>query len=91
MMYTLCKYADETELVCSDIRKKDNGEEYIIVSFERPTENGFDTVVFELPSYNIINRDGNYSDKEIEEFKEIVERGAHLFFKYAHEGGLKFA
>lgn len=79
MMYTLCKYADETEVVFSDIRKKDNGDEYIIVSFERPTEKGFDTVVFELPSYNIINKDGDYSDKEIEEFKEIVERGAHLF------------
>ncbi len=91
MMYTLCKYADETEVVFSDIRKKDNGDEYIIVSFERPTEKGFDTVVFELPSYNIINKDGDYSDKEIEEFKEIVERGAHLFFKYAREGGLKFA
>lgn len=91
MMYTLCKYADETEVVFSDIRKKDNGDEYIIVSFERPTEKGFDTVVFELPSYNIINKDGDYSDKEIEEFKGIVERGAHLFFKYAREGGLKFA
>lgn len=91
MMYTLCKYADETEVVFSDIRKKDNGDEYIIVSFERPTEKGFDTVVFELPSYNIINKDVDYSDKEIEEFKEIVERGAHLFFKYAREGGLKFA
>ena len=91
MTYTLCKYADETEVVFSDIRKKDNGDEYIIVSFERPTEKGFDTVVFELPSYNIINKDGDYSDKEIEEFKEIVERGAHLFFKYAREGGLKFA
>ena len=91
MMYTLCKYADETEVVFSDICKKDNGEEYIHVTFERPTEHGFDTVVFELPSYNIINKDGDYSDKEIEEFKEIVERGAHLFFKYAREGGLKFA
>ena len=91
MMYTLCKYADEKEVVFSDIRKKDNCDEYIIVSFERPTEKGFDTVVFELPSYNIINKDGDYSDKEIEEFKEIVERGAHLFFKYAREGGLKFA
>ena len=91
MMYTLCKYADETEVVFSDIRKKDNGDEYIIVSFERPTEKGFDTVVFELPSYNIINKDGDYSYKEIEEFKEIVERGAHLFFKFAREGGLIFA
>lgn len=45
MVYTLCKYPDETEVVFSDIRKKDNGEEYIRVSFERPTEHGFDTVV----------------------------------------------
>ena len=91
MVYTLCKYPDETELTFSDIRKKDNGEEYIRVSFERPTENGFDTVVFELPSYKIIEKDGNYSDKEVEEFRKIVERGAHLFFKYAREGGIKCA
>ena len=91
MVYTLCKYPDETEVVFSDIRKKDNGEEYIRVSFERPTEHGFDTVVFELPSYKIIEREGNYSDEEVEEFKQMVERGANLFFKYAREGGLKLA
>lgn len=91
MVYTLCKYPDETEVVFSDVCKHENGEEYITVTFERPTENGFDTVVFELPSYKILERDGNYSDKEIEEFRQIVERGAHLFFKYAREGGLKFA
>ena len=91
MMYTLCKYPDNTEVVFSNIRKKENGEEYIIVSFERPTENGFDTVIFELPSYKVIERDGNYSNDEVEEFKKIVERGAHLFFKYAREGGIKFA
>lgn len=91
MMYPYCKYADETEVVFSHIMKNENGEEIVHVHFERPTEKGFDTVVFELPSYNIINKDGDYSDKEIEEFKEIVERGAHLFFKYAREGGLKFA
>ena len=91
MVYTLCKYPDETEVVLSDIRQKDIGEEYIRVSFERPTEHGFDTVVFELPSYKIIEREGNYSDEEVEEFKQIVERGANLFFKYAREGGLKLA
>ena len=78
MVYTLCKYPDETEVVFSDILKKDNGEEYIRVSFERP-------------SYKIIKRDGQYSDEEVEEFKQIVERGANLFFKYAREGGLKLA
>ena len=35
MMHTLCKYADET----------------IRVVFERPKEYGFDTIIFELPSY----------------------------------------
>ncbi len=91
MVYTLCKYPDETEVVFSDICKKDNGEEYIRVSFERPTKLGFDTIVFEVPSYKIIERDGHYSDEEVEEFKQIVERGVHLFFKYAREGGLKLA
>ena len=91
MVYTLCKYPDETEVVFSDIRKKENGEEYIRISFERPTEKGFDTVVFELPSYEIVEKDGNYSEVEIAEFRDTVEKGAHLFFKYAREGGLKLA
>lgn len=91
MMYPFCKYPDETEVVFSEIRKKEDGEEYMIICFERPTEDGFDTIIFELPSYKIIEKDGNYTEEEIEGFKQIVERGAHLFFKYARNGGLKFA
>lgn len=45
MVYEFAKYPDETLVVFSDIRKKENGEEYIRVSFERPTNEGFDTVV----------------------------------------------
>ena len=56
MVYTLCKYPDETEVVFSDIRMQ-------IAT----------------------------CDEEVEEFKQIVERGANLFFKYAREGGLKLA
>ena len=91
MVYEFEKYPDETLVVFSDIRKKENGEEYIRISFERPMEYGFDTVVFELPSYEIVEKDGHFSDEEIQEFRETVERGAHLFFKYARQGGLKFA
>ena len=80
MVYEFAKYPDETLVVFSDIRKKDSGEEYIRVSFERPTENGFDTVVFELPSYEIVEQDGNYSEEEIKEFRETVEKGAHIYF-----------
>ena len=54
MVYEYVTYPDETLVTFSDIRKKENGEEYIRVCFERPTEHGFDTVVFELPSYKII-------------------------------------
>ena len=81
MMYPFCKYPDETEVVFSDIRKKENGDEYILVCFERPTESGFDTVIFELPSYEIVEKKGKYTEEEINEFKQIVELGAHLFFK----------
>ena len=91
MTYEFAKYPDETLVVFSDIRKKENGEEYIHVTFERPMEYGFDTVVFELPSYDIVEKDGHFSDEEIKEFRETVEKGAHLFFKYARQGGLKFA
>lgn len=52
-------------------------------------EYGFDTVIFELPSYNIIKQDGHYTDEEIAIFKTVVERGSDLFFKYARQGGHK--
>jgi len=88
MVYEFAKYP---LVVFSDIRKKEDGEEYIHVTFERPMEYGFDTVVFEIPSYEIVEEDGHFSDEEIQEFRETVEKGAHLFFKYARQGGLKFA
>lgn len=91
MVYEFAKYPNETLVVFSEIRKKENGEEYIHVTFERPMEYGFDTVVFELPSYEIVEKEGHFSDEEIKEFRETVEKGAHLFFKYARQGGLKFA
>ena len=61
MMHEFVKYPDKTEVVFSDIRKKENGEEYIIICFERPRKNGFDTIIFELPSYEIIKKEGNYT------------------------------
>ena len=90
-MHALCKYADGTELVISDIIKRDNGEEIIKVVLERPTENGFDTLLFELPSYKIIENDGNYTDEEINLYKKVVEQGAAHFYEIAKEGGLQSA
>ena len=85
MMHEFVTYSDGTLVVSSDIRRIENGEEYLIVCFERPTENGFDTIIFELPSYNIVKKDGNYSEKEIEIFRSVVERGASYFFETAQK------
>ena len=41
MVYDFAKYPDGTLVVFSDIRKKENGEEYIRISFERPTPKRF--------------------------------------------------
>ena len=42
MMYPYMTLADETEIVNSQIIEKD-GIKKVIVNFERPTENGFDS------------------------------------------------
>jgi len=91
MMHPFCKYPDETEVVFSDIRKNENGEETIWICFERATDEGFDTIIFELPSYKIIRKEGKYTEEEIELFKTVVERGAPSFYRWAREGGIQIA
>lgn len=91
MMYPFVKYADETQVMFSDIKKNEKGEEILYVHFERPTEQGFDGVRFELPSYKIVYTEGHYTEKEIQFFKKVVEQSSALFFKYARKGGLESA
>ena len=91
MTYEFAKYPDGTLGVFSNIGKKENGDEYIHVTFERPTKDGFDTYVVELPGYEIVLEDGNYSEEEKKNFMEIVKNGSSFFFKYARIGGLQIA
>ena len=91
MTYEFAKYPDGTVGVFSNIGKKEDGEEYIRITFERAKEYGFDTYVIELPSYNIVLEDGNYSKEEKKNFLTIAKNGATFFFKYARLGGLKIA
>ncbi len=89
MMYPYMKFADKTEVTFSQIINKD-GVDTVEVHFERPTDDGFDSARCELPSYNWIIKEG-YSEEEIKKFTEFLEHNAHLFFKYAKEGGIKIA
>ena len=91
MTNEFARYPDGTIGVFSGIGRKENGEEYVRVTFERATEKGFDTLVIEIPSYEIVLEDGSYSDEERKNFLKIVKQGSSFFFKYARLGGIEIA
>lgn len=69
MMYPYMTLADETEIVHSQVIEED-GKKKVIVNFERPTEDGFDSARCELPDYKWTEREG-YSDEEIAFLKKF--------------------
>jgi hypothetical protein len=81
--------ADETEIVHSQIVDED-GIKKVIVNFERPTEDGFNSARCELPTYKWLFIDG-YSKSEIEYFERLLHSNAHLFYRYAEIGGVNIA
>ena len=88
MMYPYVKYSDETEVNFSNIYIENNIE-CIDVHFERPMENGFDSVRIQLPTYKVTVWEGNYGEAEIAFFKQVVQNSADLFYKYASKGRTK--
>lgn len=83
-------YSNNVEMSCFrrqiqwQIIEKD-GKQKVIVNFERPTENGFDSARCELPDYKWTEREG-YSDEEIAMFDKLLHTNAHLLYRDAeHE------
>lgn len=89
MMYPYMTLADGTEIVHSQIIEEDNKKK-VIVNFERPIEEGFDSARCELPDYKWTGREG-YTDDEIAMFEELLHCNAHLLYKYAENGGIQIA
>ena len=89
MMYPYMTLSDETEIVHSQLIE-DKGIKKVIVNFERPTDNGFDSARCELPEYKWTEKVG-YSDEEIAFFEKLLHSNAHLLYKYAANGGIKIA
>lgn len=83
MLYPYMTLTDETEIVHSQIIEE-QGEKKIIVHFERPTENGFDSARCELPSYRWILQDG-YSDAEISNFEELLKKNTRQIWESASD------
>ena len=89
MMYPYMTLSDETEIVHSQLIE-DKGIKKVIVNFEQPTDNGFDSARCELPEYKWTEKEG-YSDEEIAFFEKLLHSNAHLLYKYAANGGIKIA
>ena len=90
MMYPYLTLGDGTEVVHSELLDDNQGKR-VIVHFERPNSNGFDSVRFELPSSNMEMWEGEFNEEELRSFRQFLEANAHLLFRYAAEGGLKIA
>ena len=71
---------------CSFTNRGKDGMKKLIVNFERPTEDGFDSARCELPDYKWTERQG-YSDEEIAMFEELLHSNAHLLYRYTENGG----
>lgn len=84
MMYPYMILPDETEIVHSQIIKED-GKQKVIVHFERPTEDGFDSARCELPDCQWLFKEG-YSDEEIKVFEQLLHSNAYLFYQYTLNG-----
>lgn len=89
MMYPYMTLSDETEIVHSQIIEE-NGQKKVIVNFERPTEEGVDSVRCELPEYRRTEKKG-YTDAEIRMFEQLLQSNAHLIYRYAGNGGVQIA
>lgn len=85
MKYPFMTLPDETVITHSDIYNE-NGLEKIKVYFEQPVETGFNNATCILPSYKWQEING-FSKEKIIEFQKLLEKGAHIIYKFAKQGG----
>ena len=89
MMYPYLTLADATEITHSHLMETD-GINTVEVHFERAVPNGFQSARCQLPEYKWKFNDG-FSDDDILFFEELLRHNAHLFFRYASQGGMHCA
>lgn len=89
MMYPYLTLADETKITHSHLMEQD-GICVVEVHFERAIPNGFQSARCQLPQHKWKLNDG-FSDQDIIFFEELLRHNAHLFFRYASQGGMHCA
>lgn len=83
MLYPFISLPDGTEIVYSNIEKKDN-KEYIVVKFERwnNERDDFDSMECELPNGKMVNIIG-FTDKEVKYHNIRLINLQDIIFKWA--------
>ena len=89
-MYPYLTFGDGTEVTHSQLIH-DGDTDKVLVHFERPTENGFDSSRCELPNYTWTDWEGHFSTQEKREFEAFLRSNAHLLYHYAASGGIQVA
>lgn len=70
-MYPYMTFEDGTEVIHSDLIT-DGDIEKVIVHFERPTAEGFDSARCELPSCSWTDWEGHFTQSEKRAFEECL-------------------
>lgn len=86
MMYPYITLADETEITHSHLLDVD-GVEAVEIHFEKPIENGFASARCQIPTYQWLFNDG-FQQEELSAFLKLVQNNAHLFYRFAKQGGI---
>ena len=82
MIYPFLKLEDDTEIVHSEMLEGEKVKVYI----EKPVFGGFHSATCYLPEYQW-NEVKGFTDKDINNFQEILESTAHLIIRFSQEGG----
>ena len=85
MKYPFITFPDDTVITHSDIFTED-GKDKILVYIEQPTEDSFLNATCVLPDYSWHDVNG-FSDSQIDEFQKFIEKGVHVIYKFARQGG----
>lgn len=87
MMYPYLTLNDDTEIVHSEMKPDGRVKVYI----ETPDEkDGFHSATCYLPDYTWENIHG-YTEAEMDFFKELIKKNAHVIIEFAQEGDYRNA
>ena len=84
MKYPFMTFPDDTEITHSSIYMEE-GLEKVKVYIERPVEGGFVNATCVLPSYSWENN--GFSKDDLQSFQRLLEKSAHVIYKFARQGG----